>query len=455
MRRHVLASILPFAHAGAVLAALLCPGPLVMLGRSAPRAATIEDPDPGAARLQQLYREAVAARAERRFEDYAAAMQRAWELEPGHPAVIQHRARAHALTGNAELALTWMQRAAALGAAWDAAADTFLIGLRAHSGWPVAWGGLQQVRASSRQSARAFVVDGDVPMPEGIAWDTMANCGYLGSTLRRTIARVDASGRAQEFVAPARDGLLSPLGMQVDRARGLLWVASAAFEYAVGHVDSLAGRAALHAFDLRTGATAARWASPADSAQHNFNDVTVAPDGRVFVTDAGTGALYSTAGPGAPLEANWPAGTFPGANGITLDESGEHLFVAEYIRGVAVVHLPTGDRWRLTHAADVAVAGIDGLYFHRQGLIAVQNYAGLNRVARFALDGRCRQVTAATVLEAWHADFQEPTTAALVGEHAYVLANSQLDAVGADGAAPAASALRPIVILKVSLGDSR
>jgi sugar lactone lactonase YvrE len=296
------------------------------------------------------------------------------------------------------------------------------------------------------------VVEGDVPLPEGIAWDTAANAGYLGSTLQRKVMRLEPGGRAAEFVPPAWDGLLSPLGMHVDRARGLLWVASAAFEFSEGYDDSLAGRSALHAFDLRTGATIASWVSPADSAQHNFNDVAVAPDGRTFVTDASTGAVYSTRGPGSLLEETWSAGSFPGANGITLDASGEHLFVAEYIRGVAVIHLPTATRWRLTHAEHVALAGIDGLYFHEQSLIGVQNYGGLNRVARFTLDGSYREITGTAVLEAWHSDFQEPTTAALVGDRALVLANSQLDMVGPDGAAPPPSALRPVVVLRVKLG---
>jgi hypothetical protein len=69
---------------------------------------------------------------------------------------------------------------------------------------------------------------------------------------------------------------------------------------------------------------------------------------------------------------------------------------------------------------------IDGLYFYKGSLVAVQPFAERKKVVRYHLDKMANAVTKAEVIEAEHPLFIQPTTGVLVGKDFYYIANSQL-----------------------------
>ena len=85
-------------------------------------------------------------------------------------------------------------------------------------------------------------------------------------------------------------------------------------------------------------------------------------------------------------------------------------------------------------AADSVLAlGIDGLYFHRGGLIGIQNGVTPHRVARFTLGPSGDRVIRAEVLERAHPRYDEPTLGVLVDGELYYIANAQWERFGEDG----------------------
>lgn len=289
----------------------------------------------------------------------------------------------------------------------------------------------------------AYTVAGAPMVTEGIAYDPAGGALYLGSAQRK-IVRVSKDGRRSDLTAAGQDGLATPLGMKVDARRGILWVAS--YRDATQGGD---GQPGVYAFGLRTGKTVEKH-TPAQGqgAPATFNDLVVARDGTVYVTDTASGALYRIRRGGA-LEAFLPAGTFRGPNGIALSPDEKFAFVAQW-RAPVRVELQTGKLTPLKVPAHVVTAGIDGLYYHRGGLIGVQNVAHPGRLVRFTLNDAMDAITGAEVLESRNPHFATPTTAAIVGEHAYVLANSY---VGweKDGKLVTGEEMKPTVIVKVPL----
>ena len=79
-------------------------------------------------------------------------------------------------------------------------------------------------------------------------------------------------------------------------------------------------------------------------------------------------------------------GSLRGPNGITLSADGTHAYVAEYVYGIARVDLAAGSFVPVAVPATIAMIGVDGLYLRGNELVAVQNYAGLDRAAAFRLD---------------------------------------------------------------------
>ena len=95
------------------------------------------------------------------------------------------------------------------------------------------------------------------------------------------------------------------------------------------------------------------------------------------------------------------------------------------------------------------IAGIDGLYFHRGSLVAVQNSAGTERIVRFRLNAALDAIESEEVLESRNPLFDIPTTGVLVGGALAVIANSQLDSLDEQGRLKSGVELTEPVILEI------
>ncbi len=103
---------------------------------------------------------------------------------------------------------------------------------------------------------------------------------FVGSWRQGAIARLrPGQATAEVIVPPGSNGLTNTQGVLVDRARGLLWACSGNLGYAtVPRRPS-----ALKSFDLASGRPRASYAFPGGG---YCNDLALAPDGRIYVTDS-------------------------------------------------------------------------------------------------------------------------------------------------------------------------
>jgi len=126
------------------------------------------------------------------------------------------------------------------------------------------------------------------------------------------------------------------------------------------------------------------------------------------------------------------------------------LFVADYSKGVFRISMTDKKFAQMSVDANTNPIGIDGVYFHRGNLIAIQNGFRPHRVAKFLLNKDYTAITGSVTLEANHADFNEPTLGVKVGDDFYFVANSQWALAGNDGKL-AADKLKEPVILRLKL----
>ena len=203
-------------------------------------------------------------------------------------------------------------------------------------------------------------------------------------------------------------------------------------------------------YDLATGRLIKKYVLPLDLL---FNDLDLTSKGDVFVTATRARALYWISAKTDKLEEWRPGLKLRDANGIALSSDQKRLFIATFPDGVTVINLESGSVRGLAHAASITLASIDGLYFHRNSLIAVQNGCIAHRVARFFLNPALDTVAKAEVLERGNPLFDIPTTGAVAGDTFYFVANSQLHNYGGKGIVDRAK-LRPISILKLKLPSS-
>ena len=385
---------------------------------------------------------------------YVTGTARALALAPLVPPVVYHHARAQALAGARDSALALLRRLATEGAvvAQEASRDSAFARLRASRGWaPVA----ALIDASTRPistSSPAFELQERDLTAEGTAWDPKTRTLFLSSLYKRKIVAVAPDGVPRDFIAPAQDGIGPVVGIEVDPDRRGLWAASMVLQEAGIPLSdtTFVGHGLLFHYDVDTGRLRRRYVlRPAPGVRHGFNDLTVTPDGDVYLTDSQSGAIYRLAAGAAEPTAMFPPGTYTFPNGITRSDDGQRLFIA-HGAGIDRVDLPGAHRTRIASADTLNLGGIDGLAFHRRALIAHQP-GWFNRVVRLRLDQAQARVDSWDILERHHARFAQPTTGEVAGDTYYYIANAQLRRFHEGRILPWDS-LAPVLVLKTDLG---
>lgn len=320
--------------------------------------------------------------------------------------------------GDADGALRLLRELDAGG--WDVPPDT--------ADFPALEASAELAAIRARISARAPrtpLSDVAVSIPEeglvaeGIAADARDGALYVGSIAKRKIVRVSSSGAPSDFATGEASGLGEVLGMKVDPARSLLWAVS---NVKAGAGAGEAARSTLQAFDLASGVP--RVSVAIEEPKHLLNDLAVAEDGSVFVTDSEAGSVLRLPPGGARLVPFRERGfTYP--NGLAIVDG--VLLVCDVFglwaldgEGAAPRPLLAPERFPL--------GGIDGLSARGRTLVGVQNALGAPRIVRLELAPAARAVLRAEVIEAGNPLWRIPTTGAFRGDEYLYIGNSCLDA---------------------------
>lgn len=291
------------------------------------------------------------------------------------------------------------------------------------------------------KATRAFTVSNAKDLvPEGIAYDAATDTLFLTSLYRTKVVRVDRNGRASDFIAEGQDGFRAGLGAIVDARRRLLWVATGSTPEMRGYTPELAGLSAVHAYDLDTGKLVKKLTSGSSEKPSLLNDLALAGDGTIYVTDTNANRVYRITGDA--LEVFVEDLRYP--NGIAVSDDGRYLYVADF-RGINRFDLRENNA-KVILPSKQPLAGIDGLKFHEGTLIGIQNAAGASRVIRVHLDDANR----IELLETKNPLFHLPTTGVIAGRDYYFIANSQLRAF-TDGKLWPEEKLRDPVVLQIRL----
>jgi hypothetical protein len=366
------------------------------------------------------------------------------QAAPDHGGLWLAMATAQAKAGNKAEALRWLEKAVSRGLDFDLPDDPTLAQLRET---PEMKELLARAAANRRVVNRgrvAFRIPEKELIPEGIAHDPETGAFYVGSINRRKIVRIDKAGKASDFTTSGQDGLWDVLGLRIDPAARTLWACSGAGPSS-GELD---GTSSLFRYDLATGKLLGRHDLPGKP--RLCNDIALGKD-EVFFTDSKGGMLHRLRRQGNDyrLETFVGPGTFIYPNGVAISPDFGKLFVADFKKGLSIVDVASGQVRPLPHPERVHVAGIDGLYFHRGSLVAVQNSAGTERIVRFRLNAALDAIESEEVLESRNPLFDIPTTGVLVGGTLNVIVNSQLDSLDEQGRLKTGGVLTEPVILEI------
>lgn len=276
-----------------------------------------------------------------------------------------------------------------------------------------------------------IALTGDSTYPEGIV---VASNGtfYVGGFGDGSIQRIDAANNVSVFRAAGADQRGAAVGMVLDEGRGRLWVARFNFPTT---------SSALQAFDPNTGALLMELTPTNFTDPHFFNEVALAADGRIFISDT-LGPRIWVADPAAnkvevfvenPVFSNSFGQQF-GLNGLALAPGGEWLIASVMDRidqgdGILVridVATKQVSKVKIRGEAVLEFGGSDGMFFMPDGELLMVNVTPPSTLVTAKFDPNYATADL-TNRPAFDGFLKRSTSSVLRGGQSLFVVNSQLD----------------------------
>jgi hypothetical protein len=333
-------------------------------------------------------------------------------------AILYFLAASHALLQEPHAAIASLKQCIDLKEGFDPSGEPAFAGLKSSSDFTQLVEQAHKDFPSVAKSHLAFTTREKDLIPEGLAYDPGIDAFYLSSLHRRKIVKFPREGSDKgmetDFFPGERYHLLPVLGIRIDPSDGSVWSNS----------STELGKSELLHFD-RGGILLGRF-PVTEEGKHEINDLVVLRNGEIFLTDTLAGKLYrfdpkTRTFTGVPV-----ARELLLPNGIALADDQNSLYFGDQL-GVLRVDLKTGESKEVDPGPHNTIAGMDGLYWHKGSLVAIQNGIGSARLAAFRLTPDGLRVAKTTILENRSRFTVLPTTGALRGDDFYFIVNSQLD----------------------------
>ncbi|HLJ87509.1 MAG TPA: hypothetical protein VKZ53_11855 [Candidatus Angelobacter sp.] len=335
--------------------------------------------------------------------------------------------------GHKAEARKFLQAYVSMGLTYDVASDDDLKDLEGDAGFKSIAAAMARNRAKiSKAELVCELPQADI-MPEDITFNSTSNSFFVSSVRHHSLYEVqlpkagDKQCGLRELLHDEDARRWPILAVSYDAKRRVLWLTPSALSDFAGVPKEDQGKAALAAVDPNNGKVLRRL-ELSSKYPAVLGDMSVAPDGTVYVTDSAGGGVYRFRGDlkTAPLEKIADGFFSPQTPVVARD--GKRLFVADYSLGVAVIDLsnPAANADKLMylpHPDNVAVTGLDGLLLDGNSLIGIQNGTEPERIMRFRLNASQTEILSGEVVEQSSEHLGEPTHAVKRDDWIYVTAN--------------------------------
>jgi sugar lactone lactonase YvrE len=369
---------------------------------------------------------------------------------PDRASVLYLLAALHAQLGEIQQAMTNLKESVSLKEGFDPSGGPEFAALHGAREYDQLVEQARKDFPAVSQARLAYITTEKDLVPEGLVYDSARNVFYLSSLNLRKIVKIPGNSviktpikgavaeKSSDFVPSDRYKLLPILGMRMDPSDGSVWSNSCLDE----------GRSELLHFDPE-GTLLGRYATQ-EPGKHCFNDLVVLPSGEVFLTDTLAHKLLQFQPKTQTFSETKVSRELLEPNGITLSADNQLLYVADQL-GVLRVDLKSGESVEVDAGPHSTLAGIDGLYWHKGSLIAIQNGIGTPRVAAFQLAKDGAHVSKTTILEHRSSLCVLPTTGALREDDFYYIVNSGSNNLNTNGRVLDVTKLEPVRIAVIHL----
>ncbi len=403
--------------------------------------------------LAQLRKQAHAAHVAGDKAGYLAAALKVRTLLHDAPNALESVARGYTEAGDPDRALAALNKFAAMGQvdeAMLAGTDTIFSALHPLPGYEAILQTFKRNKIAVGRSETVFTLVDSGVIPEDIDSDPGTKTFLITSVLEKKIVRVTSAGQVSAFASSPSGWPV--LAVKVDAQRKRVWATEVALDGFTNTPNNDWGKSAVLCFDLETGKLLNRIEGPPHSA---LGDMALTPAGVPIVSDGEGGGVYRVEdGRLALINGK----DFISPQTPVVLPGGNLAAVPDYLRGIGILDLKSGRVWWVNHrdaghqgGANVALSGVDGLYFADGAFLLTQNGTSPERVVRMKLDQSRTTVVSEDVIERATATLGDPTHGVVIGDWFYYIVNSGWDVLDEHGDLKAGEKLSPGMVMRFRL----
>ncbi len=399
--------------------------------------------------FQSYYKQADSAYAVKDYQIFYIKLKQANLLHPYHQGIFYKLGLASALTNKKVEAFSYLKQAILINANYPLEDVADLASLKQNNQWNDLIV-LQKKWQLTTVTSTPFLTIKDRQLhPEGIEWDEVEKTMYVGSIHKRKIIKIKASGEVSDFCPAATEGITSIFGIKIDRKNNLLWACSSPMQE-MENYDSSA-RSMVFKFELTTGKVIKRFTLPSGFTNSVFGDIILNKAGQPFISDSRNNIIWTINATNETLDKFYTSPEFWNIQGLAFTPNEDDLFIADYVKGMYKLHIKNRHLTRVEVVPEVSMKGIDGVYFYKNSLLAIQNGVNPVRICHYYLDKNLEKVISYEVIDNAHPDFNEPTLGVINKNEFYYIANSQWSGYDETFKIKPAQELKDIIILKALL----
>jgi tetratricopeptide (TPR) repeat protein len=372
---------------------------------------------------QSAYQQAEEAYKLKDFLTFHSKMKEANRLHPFHQGVWYRLGIAAALNHKPEEAFAALRKAILINADYKLEGVDDLQSLKGDPRWASLIELQKKWKQSVTHSNEAFRLTDRQLHAEGIDFDPSDKSFYLGSIHKRKIVKVKSNGEVDDFCISGWEGMCSVFGLEIDQKNRVLWVCSSPIQE-MENYDSLS-RSVVFKIDLISKRLIQKYELPERYSTAIFGDLILDSLGNPFISDSKNNIIWTIDVHSSKLNAFYTSADFWNIQGLAFSQSQSELFIADYVKGIFKLPLKDKVLTKVITNLEVSLKGIDGLYFYRGSLIAVQNGVNPLRVMRFTLNALESEIVEFKIIESANSSFNEPTLGTFIGNQFYYIANSQ------------------------------
>ena len=396
------------------------------------------------------YNQAMRFYQQKEYSKAAEEMKLADTFRPNHPAFVYNLAAIYSLAGNNHAALEVLNRLVSFKLFFEVDKDSDFVSLFNDDLFRQITMQLYENLEPIINSKFEFSINQDHLLTESVAYDSVQKIFYVGSVHKRKIVSYDSKGIQKDFIKEGQDGIWSVFGMCIDPSKRLLYACTGVVDQTEGIDSSEIRKSGIFIYDLESGLLRDKIIFD-DSVQHLLGDVTLDSKGNVYTSDSRTNVIYLLSDDGKNLTEFYKSDDFSSLQGIAFSNDDQYLFVADYSTGIHRINTGTREKIIVKYPDNLAAIGIDGLYYYKSNLIAIQNGVKPNRVIRMMLNDNQEEIASWEILESNNPLFNEPTLGVVNGSNFYFIANSQWEFYGKNGVILPQVELQKPTILKLNL----